>query len=91
MFYTGGVAGNRHCRKCGAPAPPDASFCRNPACEGWDPNDLVYGPVGLPDAVEFKCPHCGGEVLYVGVVPAALECGTPGCKNFRRDDSCDDS
>lgn len=34
--------------------------------------------------VEYVCPHCGGEVTYIGVTPVSLECHTRGCPNFKK-------
>lgn len=61
-------------------ANPSRPFCYNMNCSSVDPEDLVEssGP-----GIEFRCPLCGGEVIYCGAVPAALECDTPTCPNYK--------
>jgi len=71
----------RVCSLCNTPVPDGKQTCPRSDCFGMGPDIVERKEGGM---VEYVCPICGAEVLYVGVVPAALECSTPGCRNFRR-------
>ena len=69
------------CRLCGSQVPAASEVCPKLSCPGMGPGDIVER--NEQGFVEFTCPQCGGSVLYAGVVPAALECDTRDCPNYR--------
>jgi len=70
------------CRTCKRVVPGWLPGCPYLDCEDFGPESLENVAPSRAFA-EFTCPRCDGVVIYMGVVPTALECDTPGCPNYR--------